>query len=521
MAKKSTAGGKGAGSSKRKAKKAAPTYTLKQFYLEDHPRTLFPLDTNRILIERGAEKISEFIEKMFDDGRHFLPQRTVHANKDRYHLRRTAKLDPVAEYYIYDLVFRNRSRFRKPHNLNKKHFGYRFEGGKPLHSSSSYRDFKQTVWLDGVFEAEKKYLSFDIASYFNNLYHHDLNAWFSALGLQEQSDSLNFGKFLREINAGRSLDCLPQGLYPTKMIGNDFLRFIEENCLLKSEFIYRFMDDICLVDDSQANLNHDFDLIQRLLGQKGLSINSAKTSGGTPEEFDSADEEINELKKKLLQRRRAVIISHYDELDDIEFEDSEQDDELPPLTEAEIEFATKLLESDHVTEEDAELVLIVMKDHVNRIKDHLNLFAESFPHLAKNFYLLCGEAEDKEHVAEVVKGVLVSDSFVGEYQLFWFGMMLSRYLMDTQNAKDILSLLYDHPNATDITRAKLLEIQDNRFGLSEFREGFLREGRSDWLAWSSAVGSLALGKDARNYLLGYFKNGSEMNSLVAEVLENS
>ncbi|WP_199797192.1 hypothetical protein [Erythrobacter sp. QSSC1-22B] len=289
--------------------------------------------------------------------------------------------------------------------------------------------------------------------------------------------------------------------------------------MLKSEHIYRFMDDICLVDESQAILNRDFDLIQRLLGQKGLSINSAKTSSGKPDEFDSADEDINELKKKLLQRRREVIISHYDEIDEPEDETSEQGEDLPPLTEQEIEFATSLLASDHVTEEDAELVLIVMKDHVNRIKGHLNLFAERFPHLAKNFYLLCGEADDKEHVADVVRDLLVSDSFVGEYQLFWFGMMLDRYLLDTSKAKDITSLLYDHANATDITRAKILEIQDNRFGLPEFREGFLREGRSDWLAWSSAVGSLALGKDARNYLLGYFKNGSVMNALVADILE--
>ncbi|WP_199797191.1 hypothetical protein [Erythrobacter sp. QSSC1-22B] len=185
---------------------SAPAYTLKQFYLDDHPRTLFPLDTNKILIENGSKKISEFINEMISENRHFLPQRTVHANKDRYHLRRTAKLDPVAEYYLYDIVFRNRSRFRKPHSEKKKHFGYRFEGGKPQHSSSSYRKFKETVWVEGIFEENRKYLSFDIASYFNNLYHHDLNAWFSALGLNDPQDSINFGKYLREINAGRSLD---------------------------------------------------------------------------------------------------------------------------------------------------------------------------------------------------------------------------------------------------------------------------------------------------------------------------
>jgi hypothetical protein len=40
--------------------------------------------------------------------------------------------------------------------------------------------------------------------------------------------------YLREINAGRSVDVLPQGIYPAKMIGNDFLRFVDNHHALKS-----------------------------------------------------------------------------------------------------------------------------------------------------------------------------------------------------------------------------------------------------------------------------------------------
>lgn len=31
--------------------------TLRQFYLEDLPRTLFPLATNRVLVERGLDDL--------------------------------------------------------------------------------------------------------------------------------------------------------------------------------------------------------------------------------------------------------------------------------------------------------------------------------------------------------------------------------------------------------------------------------------------------------------------------------
>lgn len=90
--------------------------------------------------------------------------------------------------------------------------------------------------------------------------------------------------------------------------------------------------------------------------------------------------------------------------------------------------------------------------------------------------------------------------------------------MDTSKAPEIISALYRHPSAGDISRAKVLEIPDLRYGLPEMRETFLREGRSDWQSWASAAGSLALHKQARNYILDYFANGSEMNQVIAGIL---
>ena len=162
---------------------------------------------------------------------------------------------------------------------------------------------------------------------------------------------------------------------------------------------------------------------------------------------------------------------------------------------------------------------VVMRDHVERMEVHLGLFAKGFPHLAKNFYGLCTDATDKEAVADIVLDVATEGGHIGEYQLFWFGVMLEGYLLNTERASDIISALYRHESATDISRAKILEIADMRYGLPEMRETFLREGRSDWLAWASAVGSRSMDKQARNYLLDYFKNGSEMNRLIAEILQ--
>ena len=76
-------------------------YTAVDFFLEDVPRTLFPLMTNKILVEYGHEEILGYAEKQITEDGRFLPQRRVFANKDPLHLRRTVKLDPVSEFYFY------------------------------------------------------------------------------------------------------------------------------------------------------------------------------------------------------------------------------------------------------------------------------------------------------------------------------------------------------------------------------------------------------------------------------------
>lgn len=187
----------------------ASAYSTRLFYLEDQPRTLFPLTTNRILVENGEKQIADHIASIANGEANFLPQKTVHANKDRYHLRRTVKLDPVAEYFIYDLVYRNRTLFRKPFDKKKMHYGYRFEKGRPVAPSESYKDFKLEIWANGIFD-DNRHLTFDISAYFNNLYHHDLNAWFSALAPANSKDSELFGRFLREINSGRHWTAFPR-----------------------------------------------------------------------------------------------------------------------------------------------------------------------------------------------------------------------------------------------------------------------------------------------------------------------
>lgn len=91
-------------------------FKVKEFYLEDYEATLFPMETCRLLVERSNESLSSYIEKIANPKEKdfcFLPQETVYACKAKHHLRRTMKLDPVAEYFLYEMTYKNRKIFRE------------------------------------------------------------------------------------------------------------------------------------------------------------------------------------------------------------------------------------------------------------------------------------------------------------------------------------------------------------------------------------------------------------------------
>src|SRR5258708_1254814 len=137
-----------------------------RFITQDQSKTLFPNKTNQFLLENGGDLVRDHIAKCFEKSEpafSFLPQQRVYAAKQGPNLRRTVKLDPVAEYYIYDVVYRQRTRFRKPHQESRTHFGYRFQNGQFLNPSSSYKGFRTAI--SKYTKKYRYFISFDVASY--------------------------------------------------------------------------------------------------------------------------------------------------------------------------------------------------------------------------------------------------------------------------------------------------------------------------------------------------------------------
>lgn len=490
-----------------------PVFSVENYLLSDYGHTLFPLATTTFLAETFSDDLKSFIYKrVLDKGIidcHFLPQQRCYAAKRGFHLRRTVKLDPIAEFFIYDIVYRNRKSFRSDHLKERKSFGFRFVGGRPQSLAEAYGEFKTAV-----VRARNEFpytLRLDVATYFNSIYHHDLVQSVRSLGWAE-TDVEALGTFLREINVGRSIDCLPHGLHPCKVLGAEFLRFLDNSFRIKSDLMLRFLDDIYIFADRQDALTSDLLTIQELLGERGLSLNDAKTFEGESSHPDIA-ESVDATKKSLLQIRRHLFEISGEEVEDFEVVEQQ-------LSIEQVEYLLKLIESPDVEESDAELVLALLRDHAEQVLPRMVDVLKKFPGLTKSIYNYSRFTTDRHGLDGLVLSFLKDSPLATEYQLFWLTKLAEDFLSDSSAYGHMLMAAFEHPNATIVSRAKVLEVPDKRFGLSELREEALRAGRSDWEAWAAAVGTRKDPPANRNHVLSYFANASQLNYLIAHCLKS-
>ena len=485
------------------------------FIQEDFKSSLFPLKTNLIMAEHHGDEISKYIYQRVlssdHDGDSFLPQQTVYATKPRGHLRRTVKLDPVAEYFVYDLVLRNRAIFRPQVSNTRRSFGYRVVNGSRIPVHVAFAEYKEH--LNNCAQKYSHNVQFDIASYFNSLYHHDLSHWFASKNVSEV-DGNAVGQYFREINSGRSVDFLPQGIYPCKMIGNEFLKYIDLNGMLKSSEIVRFMDDFTLFDNDPSVLKQDFIRIQQLLGKCALNINPSKTH---------YDNKVGDLQEQLssIQRSLKEIVTDFEEIhtasgaDLVEIEHVEENS----LSPEQVEGLMALLKDDDLEESDADLIIGFLRLHSDDLLELMPILLTRFPNLIKHIHSVCVDISDREGLAKVIYEYLNTEIFFLEYQLFWLTAILEDYLQGEKFYGESLIKIYELSVDYTISKAKVLEIPELSFGLKEIRDDYLKTGQSDWLSWSSAVGTRSLPTAERNYALNYFSKGSPMNFLVSSCVQ--
>lgn len=506
-----------------------------EFFDWDFGSTLFPLRTNQILIRNAAADLAECCARILstapeDASFSFYPQIRVHAAKPKGHLRRTLVLDPICSYFIYDLVSRNARLFPPPGDNRRRAFGYSFIDGVPESIHRAYGEFQSAVSINIGF-AFAHSLSFDIASYFNSIYHHDLAAWFASLPGVSGADVSAFGKFFREINSGRSVDFLPHGIYPAKMLGSAFLRYIDSHAELESGELLRFMDDFYLFDEELEVLNADFQRVQKWLGLRALNVNPAKTRI----DFDpsSVQIEVDTLKRELHEivvgdEPRIIPASAADFDEDDEDEDDAWDTEADDLNDDDDAAVTEVTNEDRISrlrellvdprvdETDVEKILSALRAYDVDLASHIPELMRKFPSIAKQLHSIAGNVSDNEALLAGLRELLDDEEPLIEYQLFWIAAIMEDSLLGCTGVDSFAFKLFQRSIGCKIARAKVLEIPLQGSGLKEARAEILQTGASDWESWAAAVGTRTLNKAERNHALKYFAKGSDLNRLVAE-----
>jgi hypothetical protein len=226
---------------------------------------------------------------------------------------------------------------------------------------------------------------------------------------------------------------------------------------------------------------------------------------------------IDDVKTQLLRLRREQVVGSGVEF--YEADEDDDDEEGQQLSGDQIEYLLSLINSPDVDESDAELVLSLLRDNGEEVLPRLVDVLKRFPGLTKALYNYARFSSDRAGLDELLLDFLKSYSTATEYQLFWVTKLAEDFLSKSRTFGDILMQAYEHPNATVISRAKVLEVPERRFGLPELREEKLRGGKSDWEAWAAAAGTRADKPATRNHSLSYFANGSQINWVIADCLK--
>jgi hypothetical protein len=172
-----------------------------------------------------------------------------------------------------------------------------------------------------------------------------------------------------------------------------------------------------------------------------------------------------------------------------------------------------------MAEEDAELALRLMRPYPDDVLEYLGGMLRHFPNITKELHGFCAHVDDRDALTSIVLEHLEAPLYPSEYQLFWLGKIAEAYLLGSPRVDKVLMGLLESDGATPISKAKVLEIPEARFGMPELREEQLKTGQSDWLAWSAAVGTRTATKATRNWVLKYFSKGSPMNYLIGSCID--
>ena len=206
--------------------------------------------------------------------------------------------------------------------------------------SDSYKRFKTAIGegaSQSVFAIQT-----DVASYFSHINHHVLENLIAAAGVPEGIVRL-LVKTMLETWSGRFSYSIPQGMFPSDLLGNYYLSTLDTHLATKGIPSVRYVDDLVMFYDDQISARASISEICRFLRTIGLDLNESKTSVISSAEavkeetaldrrFESARDEVyGELLDSIAASGYGFLNSWETPIDDAEVQDVAESEALDNL----------------------------------------------------------------------------------------------------------------------------------------------------------------------------------------------
>lgn len=289
----------------------------------------------------------------------------------------------------------------------------------------------------------KKYpyvVTTDIAAYFERIYHHKLENTLISVGCD--SEIVNAIKLLLQHWSSGVSYGIPQGMFPSDLLGNIYLTEIDEE-LVNNDYVFvRFVDDYCIFAKNEIEAIKIINLLVRSLRSKGLNLQSAKTKILTQEGFlEKIEPNLNAKTATKIITQKKWIQTIYDEVQ-VEIKKKVT---VPMTTKVQKEIIKSIFQkAKRSPKENDRLIqkcLLVLGEHQDSVAVEFCL--ENFiklPYLTSHIvsYLLTIPFEEK--ILSSIQTFLLSDNNIFDWQEMWLLQyyftapnLNSRYLVYLRN----------------------------------------------------------------------------------------
>ena len=159
-------------------------------------------------------------------------------------------------------------------------------------TGESYEEFKSAV-AKGA-DASVTAMKADVTGYYVHINHHTLENLLTAAGVPEGINRL-IVKTMLQTWSGRFSYGIPQGLFPSHLLGNYYLSAFDTQMASRGVLSVRYVDDFVLFYNSEYAARANISLICKSLRSIGLDLNESKTRIMSAQQVVHEETELDQL----------------------------------------------------------------------------------------------------------------------------------------------------------------------------------------------------------------------------------